>query len=110
MLGYPKTCFRISERSNNRKNGLKSIFTKEYEILLQRLIAARRKAGVTQQELAVRLGKHQSFVSKYERRERRLDVVELIMVCRGLGVDAYGIVREIEARLSSGSSSKAPGF
>lgn len=62
---------------------------------------------MTQQDLAGRLDKPQSFVSKYERRERRLDVVELIMVCRILDVDVCSIVREIEDRLSPESGSKA---
>ena len=86
---------------------MKSIFTNEYEILLRRLIAARKAAGMTQQELAGRLGKPQSFVSKYERRERRLDVVEFVMVCRTLDVDACSIVQEIEDRPFPGTGSKA---
>lgn len=75
---------------------MKSIFTNEYKVLLQRLISARKEAGVRQQELAGRLGKPQSFVSKYERRERRLDVVEFVTICRALNVDARSIVGEIE--------------
>ena len=78
---------------------MKSIFTSEYEVVLRRLISARREAGIRQQELASRLDKPQSFVSKYERRERRLDVVEFVTICRALGVDACGIVREVEDSL-----------
>ena len=48
---------------------------------------ARRQAGLTQQHLASRLNKHQSFVSKFERRERRLDVLEFVTICRALNVD-----------------------
>ena len=79
---------------------MKSIFTREYEVSLQRLISARKAAGVTQQELANRLGKPQSFFSKYERRERRLDVVEFVTICQALGVDAGGVIREIDKRLA----------
>lgn len=82
-----------------RSVDLKSVFTDEYKVFLQRLVSARRKAGLTQQELASRLNKPQSFVSKFERRERRLDVLEFIIICRALDVDACGIIREVEDSL-----------
>ena len=75
---------------------LKSVFTGEYELFLRRLISARQAAGLTQQDVAGRLNKLQSFVSKYERGERRLDVVEFVAICRVLEVDPSRIVREIE--------------
>jgi transcriptional regulator with XRE-family HTH domain len=51
------------------------------------LVAARKKADLTQAELSSRLNRPQSFVSKYERGERRLDVVEFRDVACALGVD-----------------------
>ena len=78
---------------------LKSFHTNEYEAFIRRLVTARKEAGLTQQELAVRLNKHQSFVSKFERGERRLDVLEFITVCRALGLDAYRIIHEVESSL-----------
>ena len=78
---------------------MKSVFTEEYEAFLRRLVSARREAGLTQQELANRIDRPQSFVSKYERRERRLDVLEFIRVCRELDVDTCSIIREVEGRL-----------
>lgn len=78
--------------------GVKSIRTNEYSALLRRLVAARKGADVTQQELAARLGRPQSFVSKYERQERRLDVIEFIEICRALGMAAAGLVQELEER------------
>ena len=51
------------------------------------LVEARKKADLTQVELSSRLKRPQSFVSKYERGERRLDVVEFGEVARALGVD-----------------------
>lgn len=65
-----------------------SIHTREYRALLRALVAARDDLGITQQQLADRLSKQQSFVSKYERGERRLDVVEFLGITRALGVDA----------------------
>jgi transcriptional regulator with XRE-family HTH domain len=57
------------------------------------LAEARRAAGLTQAQLARRLSKPQSFVSKYERGERRLDVSEFIEVAEALGLDA---AKEVE--------------
>ena len=51
------------------------------------MIAVREKAQMTQTDLAERLGKPQSFVSKYETGERRLDVVEFVNVCSALGIE-----------------------
>lgn len=74
----------------------KSVFTKEYKALLTYLVAEREAAGLTQQTLADRLGKPQSFVSKYENGERRLDVVEFLIVARAIGADPYAIIRKVE--------------
>jgi len=55
----------------------KSIHTKEYRELRERLKKARQAAGLSQEEVAVKLRKPQSYVSKIERGERRVDIVEL---------------------------------
>ncbi len=51
--------------------------SKEYREVIARLIKARKEAGLTQVQVAEELGKPQSFVSKVESRERRLDITEL---------------------------------
>src|SRR5258708_32331843 len=61
---------------------LKSIHTSEYRRFLTRLKSARRDAGVTQTQLAEKLGRQQSYVAKIERAERRLDIVEFIQIMR----------------------------
>ena len=59
-----------------------------YKKFRELLVEVRRAAGLTQAELSQRLNRPQSFVSKYERGERRLDVVEFIgEVAKALGVD-----------------------
>lgn len=68
-----------------------------HEKLRATLIAARTEAGLTQRQLADRLGRPQSFVSKYERGERRLDIVELIEIAKALGIDPAAVVAELEA-------------
>lgn len=60
------------------------------------LIQARREAGLTQTDLAHRLGQRQSFVSRYEVGKRRLDVTEIIMICRAIGVDPIELLRRAE--------------
>jgi len=55
----------------------KSIHSTKYKIVLQNLLKARHESGLMQVEVAEKLKKPQSFVSKVERGERRLDIVEL---------------------------------
>lgn len=59
------------------------------------LIEARERAGLTQAEVAQRLGRVQSFVSKYEQGERRLDVVDFLAVCECLTVDPADLFRDM---------------
>lgn len=65
----------------------KSIHDRGYQVLVTALRAARRRAKVTQIELSERLKADQSFVSRYERAERRLDVVEVRTICEALEID-----------------------
>ncbi len=65
---------------------MRSIHTPAYRRLLERLRAARVKAGLTQVDVAKRLGKPQSFVSSCESGQRRIDVVELHEFARLYGV------------------------
>lgn len=60
-----------------KTNMSKSIYSKEYEKIIERLRKARIEEGLTQQQVANKLGKPQSYVSKIESGERRLDVVEI---------------------------------
>jgi len=77
----------------------KSLYSRHYKIFLVELRAARTRLGVTQQELAARLDATQSFVSKCERGERRLDVAELRLWCRALGIRTSDFVSDYEKRL-----------
>lgn len=65
-------------------------------MLLRELVAARKAAGITQQQLAELLGKPQSFVSDMERGQRRIDVVEFLAVVRALDADPYKILATVE--------------
>jgi transcriptional regulator with XRE-family HTH domain len=57
-----------------------------YKRLIEALAAARHNAGISQTELAKRLGTRQQFVSKYESGERRLDFVEVLDIAKALGM------------------------
>jgi transcriptional regulator with XRE-family HTH domain len=67
--------------------------------LLALLRQARLDAGLRQTDVAARLGKPQSFVSNYESGERRLDLLELQMVCEVLGISIVDFVKGYEAAL-----------
>ncbi len=60
------------------------------------LVDAREKKGLTQADVAAKLGKPQSYVSKYERGERRLDIVEFLEVMRVLDIEPCKIIKELE--------------
>lgn len=77
----------------------KSTFTAEYRCFTRLLRATRERAGVTQVDLAKRLKQTQSYVSKVERGERRLDLVQLKWWCTALGTSVAAFVREFERAL-----------
>lgn len=77
---------------------MKSLRTPEHQKLITLLIAAREKRGFTQQQLADKLGRPQSYVAKYEGGERRIDVIEFIHIARVLDFDPGRAVREVEAK------------
>lgn len=77
---------------------MKSLRSPAHVRLLELLLAAREKAGLTQQQLADRLGKPQSFISKYEGGERRIDVIEFIAIADALDMDASRAIREIRSK------------
>ena len=75
----------------------KSIHSAEQARLQKLLREVREGAGLRQMELAERLGKPQSFVSKYESGERRLDLIELHQVCRVVGISLVDFVGRFES-------------
>jgi len=77
----------------------KSIHSAQYKVFLKALREARRRAGLTQIDIAKRIGETQSFVSKCERGERRIDVVELREFCAALGISVKQFVGMLERKL-----------
>lgn len=92
----------------------KSIHSPEYAAVLRLLRQLREGAGLRQVDLAARLGRLQTFVSRYEVGERRLDVIELRTICRELGTDLPTFVAKLEDELAGlrpteGSGPPRPG-
>ena len=74
--------------------------TRQREKLLLLLKETRQKRGVTQVELAEKLGVPQSFVSKYESGERQLDILELRQICHFIGISFDNFVHQLEERIN----------
>ncbi|WP_314487876.1 helix-turn-helix domain-containing protein [Pseudomonas sp. MLB6B] len=78
---------------------MKTIHSTPYQRLLALLVEARKAAKMTQRDLSERLGRPQSYVSKYERGERRLDVIEFMEIARYIQADPYGLLRQVDSML-----------
>jgi transcriptional regulator with XRE-family HTH domain len=74
-----------------------SVYTRRYQRFRELLVEARQTRKLSQMALAEKLGRLQTFVSKYERGERRLDVVEFLEVSRALGLDPHKVLKQVEA-------------
>lgn len=79
---------------------MKSIHNKAYQSLLLLLRSKRLKRGITQEQLASRLGVGQGIISKIETHERRLDVIELREICLALGISFPEFVTEFDKYLN----------
>jgi ribosome-binding protein aMBF1 (putative translation factor) len=82
----------------------RSVFTDKYKRFRELVIDARKQARLTQAELAQKLGKPQSFVSKYELGERRLDVVEFLEIALALGVKPEVLIKRLSGNAAKGGS------
>lgn len=72
----------------------RGIHDSRYRWMIARLIQARKEQGLSQEDVASRLGKPQQYVSRYEVGERRLDIVEFLDVASALGVDGLNIAAD----------------
>lgn len=72
-----------------------SVYSARYRRFREALVEARKSKGLSQAALADKLERLQTFVSKYERGERRLDVVEFLDVAAALGLDPNKVLRQI---------------
>lgn len=77
------------------RKSTKSLRSQGHKAFRALLVEARNNAALSQVDVAKGLGKPQSFVSKYESGERRLDVIEFIEVARVLGADPVALLRAL---------------
>jgi transcriptional regulator with XRE-family HTH domain len=78
----------------------KTIFGGEHRHLVAVLVEARQTSGLTQAELAARVGKDQSFVSIIERGQRRVDVLEFVALARAMDAEPTQLFERVTRRLS----------
>jgi len=78
----------------------KSIHSARYRVFLKVLRESRRATGLSQAQVAERIGETQTFVSKCERGERRIDVIELGTFCRAFGISLKQFVSTLERAMS----------
>ena len=76
----------------------KSEFEISYIEIVESLVARRHELGMTQAELATSYGEDQSFISRVERRQRRIDVYEYLRFCRALQIHPSVILDPIYER------------
>ena len=85
----------------------KSVHSRQYEVLLELLVARRKSANVTQIQLAERLEMTQSAYSKLERGELRIDVVQLRSILAELEVTLPDFIADFEQHLAQPKPSSA---
>jgi hypothetical protein len=103
LWGKRETCFGIThfgfDRSQcgnrERQTMPRSVFSAKYTRFREMLVEARKAKGMTQMDLALRLDRKQSYVSKFERGERRLDIVEFLEVAELLEVDVLRFIEQL---------------
>ena len=76
----------------SRRTGHKTIYTPPYELVVAKLKQARVDAGLSQEDLADRIGRTQLWVSRTERGERRMDLLEWLEYLLGCGADIHAFL------------------
>ena len=79
------------------RQALKTVLRPEYDVVLKLLADSRREAKVSQRELARRLGKTQSYVSKIESGQQRLDVLEFLDFARAINVEPAMLMLRLDS-------------
>ena len=73
----------------------KNLRSARHRALIATIVQARKKAGLTQRKLAMRLRRSDSFVWKIEAGERRIDILEFIEIARCLKVDPVDLFKKV---------------
>ena len=82
---------------------VESMFTSAFAELVAAVVDMRKRAGLTQRELARRVGREQNFVARVETGQRRLDLIELVQICQACGTspedEVQRLIRKVVKRL-----------
>lgn len=87
------------------RRSLTNVARAEWLLLVQALVAVREEAGLSQSELARRLGRRQSYVWKIENSQQRIDLLELIEICQKCGANPETVVSKFLTDLSQAKKS-----
>lgn len=83
-----------------------SMFTAAFDELITAVVAMRHRAGLTQRQLADALGREQNYLGRIETGQRRVDLVELIQICRACKLKPADEIAAIVARIADRVPSK----
>ena len=73
----------------------RDLYSPRYDRLRELIVAARKQAGLTQKELGARISRPQSYVTDLERAERRIDVIEFIILAEAIGFDIHQVLQSV---------------
>ncbi len=99
-MAYPKIAY-IFEHLMNKKKIKKTIHAKEYHIVIAMLRELREQKQLTQKGLADKIGSDQTFISKIEIGERRVDIIELKYICEALDIELVEFIKQVELKIKS---------
>lgn len=85
-----------------------TVFSEEYRALLRTIVDARKDAGLSQRDLAARIGKCPSHVGMIERGQRRIDALELYRMAKAFAIDPAELFGRIAQRIETEAASDAP--
>lgn len=77
----------------------KTVFSGSHRFLVEALVEARKAAGLTQAQVAARVGKDQSFMSLIEGSQRRVDVLEFYALAKAMGADPVELFQAVAEKL-----------
>ncbi len=87
---------KIATILTKRRLSMKTIYNERYQRLINALVKVRKNSGLTQQQVAERLSKPQSYIAKIEKLERKLDVLEFVDLCDVIGADRVEMLRAVD--------------
>ena len=73
----------------------KTIYTRQAECVRETIVEMRQKAGLSQRQLAERLGRERNLVGRLEVGQRRLDVVEFYSICKACDADLKNVLQRL---------------